>query len=362
MSGFYGEEQVEQLKAKVDLVDLFASYTVVKKSGSDHVACCPLHQERSPSLHIYEDGHWHCFGCNETGDCIDLVVKRERLDFRDAVEFLARRVGMTLVPVRGGQRGPDRAKREVLLAAVEFATAWQERQLWSPAGAEALAYMRGRGFTDATLQRYRIGWAPGRGLLMAAARAAGIDAVDLVTVNLATEREDRCTDRFFDRVMFPICDRFGQPIAFSGRLLPEAERRMKAEGRGVGKYVNSTDTPHYHKGSVIWNLHRAREAARTSNRILVMEGPTDVMAADQAGFPECTACLGTALTADHCKLLDQTVGSEGQILIVLDGDAPGLAAAAKAARTILAAGIDARVVTVPEGLDIAELLAQESAT
>ncbi|MEY2855654.1 MAG: hypothetical protein RL030_2786 [Pseudomonadota bacterium] len=355
--GFYGDEQVRALKAKVDLVQLVGEYTALKKAGSDFVGCCCFHQERTPSMHVYPDeSRFHCFGCGAHGDAFELVQQKERCDFREAVEFLARRVGVTLVPVRGGASAPVRAQREQLLHAMAWSTRWHQDQLWSPAGRAALDYLHGRGFTDDTIKHFRLGWSPGRGELIKAARAIQLPIEHLVAVNLATDNGDRVTDRFFERVMFPICDRFSQPIAFSGRLLPEAEQRMKAEGKGVGKYINSTDTPLYHKGSVIWNLDLAKAAARTTDRILLMEGPTDVMAAHQAGISECVACLGTALTVDQCHLLSRTVGPDGKILLVFDGDKPGIAAASKAVRTGLAAGVLVHVVTIPDGLDIAELL------
>lgn len=359
--GFYGDEQIRELKAKVDLAALMSDYTVVRSQGGKSVCCCPVHDERTPSCTIYDDGHWHCFGCGKSGDAIDLVRERERCDFREAAELLARRVGMALTPVRGAAKGPDRAKRERLLAAMEFATGFYAEQLWTPAGAEALSYIRGRGFTEDTVRAFRLGWAPGRSRLLSAAKDAGHDPVDLIAVNVATDGQYGIVDRFFERLTFPICDRFGQPIGFSARVMPEAEARAKAENRGVGKYINTTDTALYHKGGVVWNLHRAREVARRVKRLVVMEGPTDVMAAHQAGHGEAVACMGTAITAEHLLQMQQTVGDDGQLLLLLDGDKAGRAAATKAVATAMSVGVLVKVSTIPQGLDVAELLVERSA-
>lgn len=353
--GFYGDAARDQVKAKVDIVALVGEHTVLKKAGADFTGCCPFHMERTPSFHVYPDeGRYHCFGCGAHGDCFDLVQESTRCDFREALEFLARRVGMVLTPQRGGTSEPPKAKREQLLAAVRFAQGFYRQQL--AACPEATAYLADRGFTAATLETFGVGWAPGQNRLVQAAGKAGIDKLALVSCNLAHDRDDQIRDRFYDRVTFPILDRFGEVIGFTARLLPEAEAAHKAAGRGVGKYVNSSDTPLYHKSASIFNLPRARTVARTKNRILVMEGPTDVMAAHQLGYEESCACLGTAITVEQMRLLSQAVGPDGEVVMLLDGDKAGIAGARKAGATGYEAGVMVQVVIVPEGLDIAELL------
>lgn len=362
--GYYGDDQRDLVKARTDIAVLVGEYSVLRRSGPDLVCCCVFHQERTPSMHVYVDERrYHCFGCGAHGDAIDLVMERERCDFREALEFLARRAGVVLVPQGGGAaKGPTKAKREQLLAVVAFAQRFYEQQLWSPAGAAGLAYLRGRGFTDETIRAFGCGWAPGRAQLVSQARAAGDIALEhLVATGLAKDRDHGLGDVFFDRVTFPICNRFGDPIAFTGRILPEAEAKARAGGGDVRKYVNSTETPLFHKGATIWNLHRAKEAARTSKRLLVMEGPTDVMAAHQLGLSDCCACLGTAFTGEHATLLNQAVGPDGTVLLVLDGDDAGQKGAAKAVRTALAAGVLVSVVVLPDQLDIAELLVEACA-
>ncbi len=360
MAGFLGDDQVRQIKDATDLVDLMAQYTTVRRAGHDYKACCPIHNERSPSLHIYVDQQtYHCFGCGAHGDVISLVREKEALEFVDALEFLARRSGIELVYEKG-KKGMERSERERLFDIMELATAFYEHQLWeTEAGAPARAYLESRGLSEDICRRFRLGWAPGRGALVAAGRRRHFDNRDMLRLDIAVDRDGRVADRFYDRLMFPICDRFGKPIAFSGRLLPAAERAAKEAGRGVGKYINSRDTPLYNKGSVVFNLHQARSEARTAARLMVMEGPTDVMAAAQAGAPECVAVLGTALTAEHAKQLGSVMGDSGRLILLFDGDAAGQKNSVKAIKTCLLAAVPTRAAVVPDGHDPAELLSEQ---
>lgn len=364
MGGFLGEDQVRRVRDAVDLVQLMSEYTPVRKAGANFTCCCPFHQERTPSLQIYvADQRYYCFGCKAHGDAITLIREKENVGFADAVELLARRAGIELAWSHGSGRGAtERGERDRRLAAVELACAFYERCLWeSPEAAPARDYLLGRRrLTEATCRRFRAGWAPGRGMLVDEARRHGTDAQQLAELDLAIERGGRLTDRFFERITFPICDRFGHPLAFSARLLPEAEAAAKAEGRGVGKYVNNTDTPLYHKGATVFNLHHARTACRDEGRLVVMEGPTDVMAADQAGFRACVAVLGTALTPEHARQLGSLTGRDARLILLLDGDRAGQENAMKAARTFLAAGVPARIAILPDELDPAELLAESA--
>lgn len=365
MSGFLGDEQVRRVREATDIVQLMSEYAPVRKAGANFTCCCPFHQERSPSMYIYVgDQHYYCFGCKAHGDAITLVREKENVSFADAVEMLARRAGITLEWQQGSGRGQtERGERERQLAAAEFTCAFYERVLWeSPEAAPARDYLlTRRRLTEATCRRFRCGWAPGRGQLVEAARRQGHDPRLLLALDFAIDRDGRVADRFFERITFPICDRFGHPLAFSARLLPEAEKAAKEAGRGVGKYVNNTDTPLYRKSSCVFNLHHARLACREEGRLVVMEGPTDVMAADQAAFRACVAVLGTALTGEHAKQLGTLIGRDGNLVMLLDGDRAGQENALKAARTCLAAGVPARVAILPDELDPAELLAEASA-
>lgn len=365
MPGFIGEDQVRLVKSRIDLVQLMSEYTPLRKSGSNFTGCCAFHQERSPSMYVYTDQQtYHCFGCAAHGDAITLVREKERLEFSDAVEFLARRAGITVTYQNEGS-GPAahhaKGERDEQMRAVEFAVQFYEHVLWEAAeGAEAREYLKSRAMSQISCKRFRLGWSSGNGSLIDEARRKGVAVSLLLATDLAVERNGRTVDRFFERVMFPICDRFGNPLAFSGRLLPAAERKAKEEGRGVGKYINNTDTPLYHKGNAVFNLHRARTSCRDKGRLIVMEGPTDVMAADDAGFSECVAALGTALTPEHMRQLGNMVGNTGRLIILLDGDRAGQASGLKAVRTALSVGVPLRVALLPDELDPAELLAENA--
>ena len=360
MAGFFGDDQVRKVKEAADLVQLMGEYTAVRKSGRNFSCCCPFHQERSPSCYIYvDDQHFYCFGCGARGDVISLIMDKENVSFSEAVELLARRAGIQLVYEKGGGGGLPRGERDELLAAFHFACQFYERVLWeAPEAGEAREYLASRKLGRAVSERFRLGWAPGGERLIDAAARKGFSLDLLLRLDLAVNREHGPSDRFYKRVTFPICDRFGNPIAISARLLPAAEKAAKEAGRGVGKYVNNTDTPLYHKGSSVFNLHRARTAARDAGRLIVMEGPTDVMAAEQAGYGECVAVLGTALTPEHAKQLGALVGGGGRLILLLDGDRAGQTNALKGIRTCLAVGIPVRVAILPDELDPAELLGE----
>jgi len=358
MAGFLGEDQVRRVKEAVDLVQLIGDYVPVQRAGANFKCCCPFHDERTPSFMIYSDSqHYHCYGCGVHGDAISFVRDKENLEFLESVEQLARRAGIELVYQDGGDGGNSRSRREALLEIMDRATRLYERYLWErEEGAEARSYLAERGLSEALCRRYRLGWAPGRNRLLESARRERFTGEEICELDLAVERNGRLADRFFERLIFPICDRFGRPIAFSGRLLPEAQRRAREQGRGIGKYVNSTDTPLYHKSDVVFNLHQARKLAREAGRVLVMEGPTDVMAADQAGFGECVAVLGTALSAEHARQLGKLIGERGELIMLFDGDEAGQGNARKAVATCLSVGVPTRVAVMPEEADPAELL------
>jgi DNA primase len=359
VSGYIGDEQLAQVKARTDLVALMGEYTPLKAAGATFTGCCVFHRERSASMTVYpDDQRYHCFGCGAHGDAVDLIRERERLDFGEAVEWLARRAGITLVPVAGSPKPKsDTIPRADLLGIVEMATTFYQQALIGADGREAREYLIARGITASSVERFRIGWSLGGRTLISECLRRGLDPGHLVAAGLAVERDNGLGDFFFDRLMFPIFDHFGQAISFSGRVLPDAERAAKAAGRKVSKYINTSDTPVYHKGKVVWNLSRAKKPGRDNGRILIMEGPTDVIAADQAGISECVAVMGCRLTADHCRRLALTVGS-GRLILVLDGDDAGQDGGEMACRTALAAGVELHIAVMPDEMDPAELIGE----
>lgn len=355
---FIGESEVRRVREASDLVQVMAEYAPLVKAGRQFKLCCPFHQERSPSCVLYpESQHYHCYGCGAHGDVITLVREKESLDFADAVELLARRAGIEIQYERHAHRSSvPRSEREPMIAAMEFATKFYEHCLWNDAeSAPARKYLAGRNLGEDVCRRFRVGWSPGRGRFFEAARREGFDFDVLQKLDLARDYDGRLADRFYERVMFPICDRFGGPIAFTARLLPEAERAAKEAGKGVGKYVNTGDTPLFKKSSVVFNLHRARMFCRDAGRLLVMEGPTDVMAADQGGVGECVAVMGTAFTPEHARQLGNLVGSAADLTLLFDGDTAGRTRTLSAIKVLLSLGIGARVATLEDEMDPAEV-------
>ena len=348
------EDVVRQVKEQTDLVGLFAERTKVQRSGQDHVACCPFHQERTPSLHIYQDeGRYYCFGCKEKGDAIDLVRKLDSLEFDQAVESLARRAGIEVTRTGGARaerNADDRARR---LGVMAWAEAWFAAQL--PAAEAAQSYMFDRGFAPGTMEAGGIGWAPGYGLMMEAALAAGHDRQDLIDLDLVQERDGKLLDRFFGRITIPLRDRRGQCVAFQCRLLPDAERAARDAGRQVMKYVNSGKTPLFVKGEYLYNLAGA-QAGRKAGRCFVVEGPLDVLASQQAGVPEVVATLGTAFTPKHADALLRALGPDSKLTIAFDGDSAGQASTLSAVRACLAAGLKPLVGVLAGGKDAGQIL------
>jgi DNA primase catalytic core len=353
---FYGEDQVAALKAHADLVDVASDYAPVQKEGKNHKTLCPAHADRHASAVLYPDGTWHCFVCQGHGDTIKLVMLREHLDFKDAVPYLARRTGFNLKPLKtpGKSDGPT---RERMLAAWAAAVPWWQEQLAQhPEATAAREYLAGRGLTKATLDAFKVGYAPGHATLADHLRGLGFLPAELLDAGLVVERNGELRDATWARITFPILDRAGRPVAVTARVLPAAEAKAKEEGRGVGKYVNTGETRLWNKGASLFNLRQAREASSKAHRLVVVEGPVDAMAAHQAGVPETIASLGTALTPEHAKLLGQALGDEGRLILLPDTDAPGLAAAERAIATLWAAGLTCRCATIEGGKDLADLV------
>ena len=337
---YFGPEQVERVREATDLVALVGRWSQPKASGSHHVACCPIHSERSPSMQIYQD-HVHCFGCGFHGDGFALLQAKENLTFQEAVQELAREARVELKPVERKPTGQE-DQTAPLYAAMEFAAAHYEAALQ---GCEpAMAYLRERGMDERSIRHFRLGWADGT--MARAATDQGLTLASLVSADLA--REDG-RDRFWQRVTIPILDSRGRPIAFTARILPADEARLEADGKKVGKYINSTETPIFRKGSTVFNLHRARTAVRALRErrgITVVEGALDVIGLVQAGEPAAVACLGTAMTEEHAAALAAVTPADAKIFLGFDGDDAGQKARRPAVRHLLATGASVEVISL----------------
>ena len=346
---------LDELRARLSLSDVVGRKVSLKRrSGSEYAGLCPFHNEKTPSFTVNDKkGFFHCFGCGAHGDAVGFVMKTEGLSFPESVEKLAREVGLPVPRATPVER--ERAERVATLQQVaEEAARWFQKQLRLPVGRQGLDYLRGRGLSEATIDDFRLGFAPdSRDGLLAHLKREGVPVDKIVEAGLAIQPEDRREpyDRFRGRVMFPINDRRGRTIAFGGRVM----------GQGEPKYLNSPETPLFHKGANLYCLDRAREAATKDQPVIVAEGYMDVIALHVAGFTGAVAPLGTALTegqlAELWKLADEPY-------LCFDGDNAGRRAAARAAERalpLLRAGKSLRFLALPAGEDPDSLIRSRGA-
>ena len=342
---------LDEIRARIGLGDVIARHVPLKRAGRELTGLCPFHSEKTPSFTVSEEkGFFHCFGCGAHGDVIGFAMRQEGLSFPEAVERLAGEAGLQVPQATPEER--EAAKRTASLHEVmERACRFFEAELQGPRGAAARSYLDGRGIEEATVARFRLGYAPDT---RTALRNAVMDAEHpealLVEAGLLIRPDDGTPyDRFRGRVIFPITDRRGRVIAFGGRIL----------GEGNPKYLNSPDTPLFSKGRVLYGMATAREAAHRNGRVIVTEGYTDVIALNRAGYSEAVAPLGTALTESHLHALWRMAPEP---ILCFDGDPAGKRAAYRAAERalpLLEPGRSLQFVTLPAGQDPDSLLADE---
>ncbi len=309
----------DEVRARLDIVDVVGDYVPLKRAGRVYKGLCPFHDERTPSFTVFPDsGNWRCFGaCATGGDAFDFVMRIENLDFRRALEQLARRVGVELeapsAAAAARQEAQDRL-REACSAALDY---YHRLLLRSSEAEGARDYLKGRGFDSATAQAFQLGFAPADGRsLCQQLRAAGFAEEELLEAGLARRREGQggIYDYFRGRLMIPIHDAAGRVIGFGARTL---------EAGGIPKYLNSPQSPLFDKSHTLFGLHRAAREIRSGGVAVVVEGYTDVIRAHRAGFGNVVASLGTAITEAQVKLL---AGYASQVVLALDADAAGQAA------------------------------------
>jgi DNA primase len=344
---------LDELRARTSLSGLIGRSVKLQRAGNEFKACCPFHNEKTPSFYVNDEkGFYHCFGCEAHGDAIRWLTDARGLAFMDAVKELAEAAGME-VPAPD-PRSHARAERAAgLYEVMEAASAWFVAQLDGLEGEAARAYLKQRGISEATKRKFGFGFAPdSRGKLKAALARFGTDK--LVESGLLIQPEDEAStggrkepyDRFRGRLTFPIRDSRGRVIAFSARIL----------GSGEPKYLNSPDTPLFDKGRTLFNLDKAGPASRSSRRVLVVEGQMDAIALDQAGFADVVAPLGTALTDTQLALLWKLSPCP---ILCFDGDSAGRKAALRAALRALphvGPGRSLSFVTLPSGQDPDDLI------
>ena len=322
----FSDDFLDEIRQRVGLVELIGRSVRLTRRGREFLGCCPFHDEKTPSFTVNEQkGFFHCFGCGAHGSLFDFVMRRDGVDFPGAVERLAGEAGLAL-PKRSEKEREQERRRHDLHDVIAAASEFFEASLWAPEGEPALAYLRGRGLDEAIIRRFRLGYAPAaRTALKTALARRGIEETMMRDAGLVIQPDDAARagyDRFRDRVMFPISDRRGRGVGFGGRLL----------GPGEPKYLNSPETVLFHKGSLLYGLPAAAEAARTAGRIIVVEGYMDVIGLAGAGYGETVAPLGTALSEDQLRELWRLAPTP---ILCFDPDAAGRRAAERAAERAL---------------------------
>ncbi|MEY4161085.1 MAG: hypothetical protein RLZZ136_1706, partial [Pseudomonadota bacterium] len=335
---------LDELRARVTLSGVIGRTTRLTKAGHEFKACCPFHNEKSPSFTVNDaKGFYHCFGCGAHGDIIRWMTDQRGLSFMDAVKELASEAGME-VPAPDPRAAMVAEKQSTLHDVMKAAQDWFVAELAGPDGAKARTYLASRGFDAHTVTRFGFGYAPeGRQALKAALSQFPEALLQEAGLRIAVEDKDPY-DRFRGRLMLPIEDARGRVIAFGGRILESGKT-------DAPKYLNSPDTPLFDKGRTLYNLHRAGPVSRQSGRLVVVEGYMDVIALAAAGIGDGVAPLGTALTERQIEMLWRMVESP---ILCFDGDAAGQRAAMRAvtrALPLLRPAHSLRICRLPAGLD-----------
>lgn len=340
------DEDKERVRQATDLVQLVSETVVLRPRGNDFWGCCPFHHEKSPSFHVTPaTGLWHCFGCNSGGDVFDYVMRREGLDFLDAVRYLADRAHIDIddAPRGGAPRGPKRTRVIDALEAAQSAYSLRLMRGRSDAAAEARRYFAGRGFNSDICSRWHLGFADPGVSLMRELSTQGFSRAELEAADLVSSRSGRARDQFYNRVMFPIHDEQGRCIGFGGRVMGDAKP----------KYLNTRETSVFHKSKHMFAFDYAKESIAAKGYAIVTEGYMDVISMHEAGFTNTVAALGTALSLEHVRTLSRFAKT---IVCMFDGDAAGQHAAQAAVRFIESTKASLTCVVLPNNQDPDEFL------
>ncbi len=338
------DESVQRVKAATEIVPLVEDTVRLRKTGGSYTGLCPFHQERTPSFNVSPTYNtFKCFGCGEGGDAIAFVMKRDSIDFVDAIELLARRFGVELEYEESSpEQDMKRARDERLRALLERAAEFYGRVLWdSETGAPAREYLASRGLGEEVCREFRIGYAPGGGQLTGRARQEGYSQEELLAVGLANRRGN---DYFQRRIVFPLADARGRVRGFQARKLHDDDP-MQA------KYVNSPEGELFRKGDLLYGLDLSRSSIAKEDRAVIVEGNTDVLALRQAGFAPVVASMGTALTEAQLRELARLTK---RLFLCFDSDAAGQDATLRGMELAVRDGFSVRVVPLPQGTDPAD--------
>lgn len=331
--------EVQEIKSRLDVVDVIQEYTTLKQVGTNWKGLCPFHNEKTPSFVVSQDKQvWHCFGCGEGGDVFSFVEKIENVEFAECLRILARKANITLP-----EYNPEKAnKRNALLEIHDAITKYYTQKLFSDVGVEAREYLKKRGLDKETVLAWKIGfasntWDGAMGFL----KSKGFSEELLLQSGIVTRGDQgRVYDRFRNRIMFPIFDHTGQVIGFSGRLLDSDTK--------AAKYINSPQTPIYDKSAVLFGLSHAKDAIRKEKTAVLVEGQMDVISSHRVGVQQVVASSGTALTQQQLQLLSRY---STELIVAYDQDSAGIKALERSIGLALSEGFTVRVAVLPEGSD-----------
>lgn len=340
----YSERDIQEIRNRINLVDLVSEYTTLKRSGRSLRGLCPFHTEKTPSFYVDPEKQlYHCFGCGAGGDIFDFVMDMEKLNFNEAVEYLAERAGITLTRVRAAARTGE--KDQAIKALERAAELYRIYLFKSEAGKEAVRYLFGRGISLTSIKEFELGLSPeAPDAITKKLLKEGFKERHLLQANLSLKSSRGLVDRFRGRIMFPIRDIKDRVVGFGGRQFTGGEP----------KYLNTSETEFFKKSSLLYNLNRAKRYLAEAGKVIVVEGYTDVIMLHQAGIPYVVATLGTALTEVHLSLLARFVRD---VYLAFDSDSAGQKAAERGIELISKAGkLNIKVIIIPEGKDPADFV------
>ena len=339
------QETVNRILDAAQIVDVVGDFVTLKKRGANHIACCPFHNEKTPSFSVSASkGIYKCFGCGKSGTAVGFVMEHENMSYTEALKYLAKKYNIEVVEKEEtAEEIAKRQRSESLYLVSEYAGKFfQESMQTSDGQAIAYQYFKSRGLEDETIRKYGLGWSPvTRKALSEAARAAGYKEEFLVETGLSIKYDDgRLVDRFYDRVMFPIHSVSGRIIAFGGRTL--------RTDKSVAKYVNSPETEIYVKSRSLYGIYFAKNEIARQDKCILVEGYLDVLSMHQLGITNVVASSGTSLTVEQIRLIRKFTNN---VTIIYDGDGAGIKAALRGIGLVLKEGLNVKIVLLPDGMD-----------
>ena len=339
------QETVNRILDTAQIVDVVSDFVTLKKRGANHIACCPFHNEKTPSFSVSASkGIYKCFGCGKSGTAVGFVMEHENMSYTEALKYLAKKYNIEVVEKEEtAEEIAKRQRSESLYLVSEYAGKFFQESMQTPDGqAIAYQYFKSRGLEDETIRKYGLGWSPvTRKALSEAARAAGYKEEFLVETGLSIKYDDgRLVDRFYDRVMFPIHSVSGRIIAFGGRTL--------RTDKSVAKYVNSPETEIYVKSRSLYGIYFAKNEIARQDKCILVEGYLDVLSMHQLGITNVVASSGTSLTVEQIRLIRKFTSN---VTIIYDGDGAGIKAALRGIGLVLKEGLNVKIVLLPDGMD-----------